>query len=53
MNSYRNLAEVNEYTNYKAFQGTSKPSHYIILYDSWHLSADDWQVSISSSKFRC
>uniref|UniRef100_A0A158Q7C7 Piwi domain-containing protein n=1 Tax=Elaeophora elaphi TaxID=1147741 RepID=A0A158Q7C7_9BILA len=24
--------------------GTSKPSHYIVLYDSWHLSADDWQM---------
>ncbi|KAL3998292.1 Piwi domain family protein [Acanthocheilonema viteae] len=26
--------------------GTSRPSHYIILYDSWHLSADDWQQMI-------
>ncbi|VDK72737.1 unnamed protein product [Litomosoides sigmodontis] len=26
--------------------GTSRPSHYIVLYDSWHLSADDWQQMI-------
>uniref|UniRef100_A0A0R3S7A1 Piwi domain-containing protein n=1 Tax=Elaeophora elaphi TaxID=1147741 RepID=A0A0R3S7A1_9BILA len=26
--------------------GTSKPSHYTVLYDSWHLSADDWQQMI-------
>ncbi|CAG9534226.1 unnamed protein product [Cercopithifilaria johnstoni] len=26
--------------------GTSRPSHYIVLYDSWNLSADDWQQMI-------
>ncbi|VDM97873.1 unnamed protein product [Thelazia callipaeda] len=26
--------------------GTSRPSHYIVLYDSWLLSADEWQQMI-------
>ncbi|MCP9260923.1 ALG-1 [Dirofilaria immitis] len=26
--------------------GTSKPSHYTVLYDSWHLSADEWQQMV-------
>ncbi|EFO28035.2 hypothetical protein LOAG_00451 [Loa loa] len=26
--------------------GTSRPSHYTVLYDSWHLSADEWQQMI-------
>lgn len=24
--------------------GTSRPSHYFVLYDSWKLSANDWQL---------
>uniref|UniRef100_A0A915PZK5 Piwi domain-containing protein n=1 Tax=Setaria digitata TaxID=48799 RepID=A0A915PZK5_9BILA len=26
--------------------GTSRPSHYTVLYDSWRLSADEWQQMI-------
>ncbi|VDN87401.1 unnamed protein product [Brugia pahangi] len=28
------------------FFGTSRPSHYTVLYDSWLLSADEWQQMI-------
>lgn len=27
-------------------QGTSRPAHYTVLYDSWNLSPDDWQVCL-------
>ncbi|VDO31090.1 unnamed protein product [Onchocerca flexuosa] len=31
--------------------GTSRPAHYIVLYDSWHLSADEWQCDCFNGVF--
>ncbi|KAM3721464.1 Protein argonaute-1 [Dirofilaria immitis] len=32
--------------SHRGATGTSKPSHYTVLYDSWHLSADEWQQMV-------